>query len=237
MNLFCAIDLYGGKAVRLYNGRYDEMTVYSDNPLEIARDFEQNGAKYLHLVDLEGARDGTVPNLNTVKTIIEDTNLFVETGGGIRSFDTLNRYFDFGVDRAILGTAALNDEKFLCEALEKYGDKIAVGVDIKDGNVAVKGWVERSGTDAFDFCTHLQTLGVKYVVCTDISRDGAMRGVSRELYKKLSERFDMNITASGGVSCIDDIRALANLGLYGAILGKAYYTGAVSVKDALEAAK
>lgn len=237
MKIFPAIDLYEKKAVRLYKGRYDEMTVYSDEPLSVALDFEENGAKYIHLVDLEGARDGTTPNIDVVKKIVDNTDLFVEIGGGIRSMETVDRYIGIGVDRVILGTAALTDEDFLKKALEKYGDKIAVGVDIKDGNVAIKGWVERSDTDAFDFCAHLEELGVSTVICTDISRDGAMKGAAHELYRELSERFKMNFTASGGVSGIDDVKRLAALNLYGAIIGKAYYTGAISIKEAVEVAK
>ena len=237
MKIFPAIDLYEKKAVRLYKGRYDEMTVYSEDPLAVALDFEENGAEYIHLVDLEGARDGTTPNLDVVKRIVDNTDLFVEIGGGIRSMETLDKYFNVGVDRAILGTAALTDEEFLKNALEKYGEKIAVGVDIKDGNVAIKGWVERSDVDAFDFCEHLEKLGVSCIICTDISRDGAMRGAAHELYRELSSRFSVKITASGGVSSIDDVKRLALLDIYGAIIGKAYYTGAISIKEAVEVAK
>jgi phosphoribosylformimino-5-aminoimidazole carboxamide ribotide isomerase len=237
MIIFPAIDLYEKKAVRLYKGRYDEMTVYSDEPLSVALDFEESGAEYVHLVDLEGARDGTTPNIDVVKKIVDNTDLFVEIGGGIRSLETVEEYLKAGVDRVILGTAALTDEEFLKNALEKYGDKIAVGVDIKDGNVAIKGWVERSDTDAFDFCEHLEKLGVSTVICTDISRDGAMKGAAHELYRELSKRFKMNFTASGGVSSIDDVKKLAELDLYGAIIGKAYYTGAISIREAVEVAR
>ena len=237
MKIFPAIDLYEKKAVRLYKGRYDEMTVYSDDPLSVALDFEESGAEYIHLVDLEGARDGTTPNIEVVKKIVDNTDLFVEIGGGIRSMETVDKYIGIGVDRVILGTAALTDEDFLKAALEKHGDKIAVGVDIKDGNVAIKGWVERSDTDAFEFCAHLEKLGVSTVICTDISRDGAMKGAAHELYRELSERFKMNFTASGGVAGIDDIKQLAALNLYGAIIGKAYYTGAISIREAVEVSK
>ncbi len=237
MKIFPAIDLYEKKAVRLYKGRYDEMTVYSDNPLAIALDFSESGAEYVHLVDLEGARDGTTPNISVVKSIVDNTDLFVEVGGGIRSLEVLEKYLEVGVDRVILGTAALTDEDFLKKALLLYGDKVAVGVDIKDGNVAIKGWVERSDTDAFDFCAHLEELGVSTVICTDISRDGAMKGAAHELYSELSRRFKMNFIASGGVSSISDVERLAKLDIYGAIIGKAYYTGAVSIKEAVEVAK
>ena len=237
MIIFPAIDLYEKKAVRLYKGRYDEMTVYSNDPLSVALDFEESGATHIHLVDLEGARDGNTPNIDVVKRIVENTDLFVEIGGGIRSLETVDTYFEVGVDRVILGTAALTDEDFLKAALAKYGDKIAVGVDIKDGNVAIKGWVERSEVDAFDFCEKLQALGVSNIICTDISRDGAMKGAAHELYRELSERFSLKLTASGGVSSMDDVEKLAKLDIYGAIIGKAYYTGAISIAEAVEVAK
>lgn len=237
MRIFPAIDLYDGKAVRLYKGDYEKMTVYSENPIEIARDFESKGAKYIHMVDLEGAKDGTTPNLNIVKQIANETQLFVEIGGGIRSIETVKTYLENGVDRVILGTAAVNDEEFLKTAVTEYGDKIAVGVDIKDGFVAIKGWTEKSQYSCNDFCKKMQDIGVKDIICTDISKDGAMQGTNRELYKELSERFSVNITASGGVSSIEDIKALRKLDLYGAIIGKAYYIGAIDLKEALEAAE
>lgn len=237
MNIFPAIDLYEHKAVRLFKGDYAEMTVYSDNPVEIARDFEAKGAKFIHIVDLEGAKNGDTPNFDTVKEIAQNTGLFCEIGGGIRSLDTVEKYLNAGLDRVILGTAAVNDEEFLRTAVNKYGDKIAVGVDIKDGFVAVKGWTEKSEYSCFDFCEKMREIGVKTLICTDISRDGAMKGTNRQLYKELFEKFDMNITASGGVSSIDDIKALRQLDLYGAIIGKAYYIGAIDLKEALEAAK
>lgn len=237
MNIFPAIDLVNGCAVRLFKGDYDKMTVYSDNPAEIARDFERCGAKYLHLVDLEGAKDGTTPNLETVKSIRAACSLFIEIGGGIRNMETVKKYFDAGVDRVILGTAAVNDEAFLKQAVTAYGDKIAVGVDIKDGYVAIKGWTEKSQFSGLDFCKKMQDIGVATIICTDISKDGAMKGTNRELYRQLSKELDINITASGGVSSLDDVKALADMELYGAIIGKAYYTGAIDLKEALEAAK
>lgn len=234
MNIFPAIDLFDGKAVRLFKGDYEKMTVYSENPIEIARDFEQKGAKYIHMVDLEGAKDGSTPNLNIVKQIANETSLFVEIGGGIRNIETVKTYLENGVDRVILGTAAVNDEEFLKQAVKEYGDKIAVGIDIKDGFVAIKGWTEKSEYSGFDFCQKMQNLGVKYIICTDISKDGAMQGTNRQLYKELSEKFSVNITASGGVSSLEDIKALKELNLYGAIIGKAYYIGAIDLKEALE---
>lgn len=237
MKLFPAIDLYDGKAVRLFKGDYNEMTVYSENPIEIARDFEQKGAEYIHLVDLEGAKDGTTPNIDIVKQIANETSLFTEIGGGIRSMETVKKYLENGVDRVILGTAAVNDPEFLEQAVKTYGEKIAVGVDVKDGFVAIKGWVEKSEYDCFEFCAKMQNLGVKTIICTDISKDGAMQGTNRMLYKELSEKFSIDITASGGVSSIDDIKALRSLDLYGAIIGKAYYIGAIDLEEALEAAR
>ena len=237
MKLFPAIDLYDGKAVRLFKGDYDQMTIYSENPIEIARDFEEKGAKYIHLVDLEGAKDGTTPNLHIVKQIASETSLFTEIGGGIRSMDTVKAYLENGVDRVILGTAAVNNPEFLKEAVEAYGERIAVGVDVKDGYVAIKGWVEKSQYTCFEFCEKMQALGVKTLICTDISKDGAMQGTNRALYKQLSEKFSMQIIASGGVSSMEDVEALRQMELYGAIIGKAYYTGAIDLREALEVAR
>ena len=237
MKLFPAIDLYDGKAVRLYKGDYSQMTVYSENPIEIALDFESKGAKYIHLVDLEGVKDGTTPNLNIVKQIANETSLFTEIGGGIRSMDTVKAYLENGVDRVILGTAAVNDPEFLKQAVEVWGERIAVGVDVKDGLVAIKGWTQTSEYTCFEFCEKMQSMGIKTLICTDISKDGAMQGTNRKLYKELSEKFSIDITASGGVSTIEDIKALRELNLYGAIIGKAYYIGAIDLKEALEAAK
>lgn len=237
MIIFPAIDLYGGKAVRLLRGDYDKMTIYSDNPLEIAESFKAEGATHLHLVDLEGAKSGETPNLEVVQKIISQTDLKAEIGGGIRSLEVVDKYIKIGADRVILGTAAVKDEEFLKVALKKYGEKIAVGVDVSDGFVAIKGWTQKSSYPCFDFCEKMRGLGVKTLICTDISKDGAMQGTNRELYRELSEKFDINITASGGVSSLDDVKALGALGLYGAIIGKAYYTGAISLKEAIEVAK
>ncbi|MBE7012471.1 MAG: 1-(5-phosphoribosyl)-5-[(5-phosphoribosylamino)methylideneamino]imidazole-4-carboxamide isomerase [Ruminococcaceae bacterium] len=237
MIIFPAIDLYEGKAVRLLRGEYDKMTVYSENPIEIAREFVAQGATHIHMVDLEGAKSGETPNIEIVKQVAAETDLFVEIGGGIRSMEVVDRYISAGVDRVILGTAAVEDREFLVSAVNKYGDKIAVGADIKDGAVAIKGWTEKSSYDCFDFCSQMQSIGVKTLICTDISKDGAMQGTNLELYKELSERFDMQIVASGGVSDIDDVKALTKMNLYGAIIGKAYYIKAISLKEAIEVAK
>lgn len=237
MKIFPAIDLYEGKAVRLLKGNYNDLTVYSENPIEIARDFEAQGATELHTVDLEGARDGGTPNIDIIKSFVENTSLNVEVGGGIRSMETVNAYLNAGVKRVILGTAAVTNEAFLIEAVKTWGDKIAVGADIKDGKVAIKGWVEKSEYSTFEFFEKLEKTGVSTVICTDISKDGAMQGTNRQLYKELSRRFKVNIIASGGVTDIEDIKALNEMKLFGAIIGKAYYTGAIKISDALEAVK
>lgn len=237
MKIFPAIDLFGGSAVRLYKGDYARMTVYSANPLSVAKDFERSGAEYIHVVDLEGAKTGGTPNLETVKTIIKNTGLFAEVGGGIRSMDTVERYISAGVGRVILGTVAITDPELLEQAVERFGEKIAVSADVKDGFVAIKGWTERSDTDVVSFFERLEKVGVKTVICTDVSKDGAMQGANHSLYNKLNGKFDIDIIASGGVSSLEDVKRLSEEGLYGAIIGKAYYTGAVSVKDAIEVAK
>lgn len=237
MIIFPAIDLFGRKAVRLYKGDYREMTVYSENPIEIARDFEAQGATHIHIVDLEGAKDGTTPNIDIVKQIATETRLFVEIGGGIRNIETVEKYLSAGVGRVILGTAAVNDTEFLKNAVKKYGDKIAVGADVKDGFIAIKGWLEKSQITLEDFLSSMQEIGVKYIICTDISKDGAMRGTNLELYRALSKKYSMNITASGGVSSLEDIKKLREMNIYGAIIGKAYYIGAIDLKEALEAAR
>ena len=237
MLIFPAIDLLQGKAVRLFKGDYNEVTVYSERPWEIAEDFYKSGAEWIHIVDLEGAKTGGTPNIETIKKIVSTTGLKAEVGGGIRSLEVIENYLEAGVSRVILGTAAVTDEAFLLEAAKKYGDKIAVGVDIKDSYVAIKGWTEKSGFECFEFCEKMQNIGISTLICTDISKDGAMMGTNHDLYKKLSERFGMNIIASGGVSSMDDIKKLRTLDIYGAIIGKAYYTGAINIREAVEAAK
>ena len=236
MILFPAIDLFEGKAVRLYKGDYGQMTVYSEHPEEIAADFAACGATHIHLVDLEGARSGETPNLETVLKIRESSGLFCEIGGGIRNMEIVDRYLGAGLDRVILGTAAVADEGFLRAAVEKYGAKIATGADIRDGYVAVKGWTEQSGVTMDAFFEKMERIGVATVICTDISRDGAMRGTNREMYRMLSQKYSLQITASGGVSTMADVRQLREMNLYGAIIGKAYYTGDIDLKKAIEVA-
>ena len=237
MLIFPAIDLYEGKAVRLYKGDYAQMTVYSEHPEEIALDFAAKGATHAHLVDLEGAKSGTTPNLDTVLKLKEAAGLFCEIGGGIRSMETVNTYLSAGLDRVILGTAAVEDPVFLRAAVDAYGEQIAVGVDVRDGFVAVKGWTEKSALHFMDFCKEMEQIGVKTLICTDISRDGAMRGTNREMYRQLSETLGLQITASGGVSTMEDIESLRRMNLYGAIIGKAYYTGDIDLKKAIEVSK
>lgn len=236
MLIYPAIDLFGGKAVRLFKGDYAQMTVYNDNPVAVAEDFLRQGASCIHLVDLEGAKSGTTPNLETVCAIKKATGLFCEIGGGIRSMDVIEKYLSAGIDRVILGTAAVTDEAFLKAAVAAYGEKIAVGIDIKDGYVAIKGWTEKSEEKAMDFCEKMRNLGVKTLICTDISKDGAMQGTNHGLYEELSRKLDLQIIASGGVSSLDDVTRLAKMDIHGAIIGKAYYTGDIILSDAIRAA-
>lgn len=237
MLIFPAIDLFDKKAVRLYKGDYNQMTVYSDNPAEIALDFRAKGAKCIHVVDLEGAKSGETPNFEVIRDIKRTADLFTEVGGGIRSFEVIEKYISAGVDRIILGTVAVTDTKFTEEAVRRFGDKIAVGIDIKDGYAAIRGWTEKSALTQDAAMTLMQDIGVRTIICTDISKDGAMKGTNVSLYRELSEKYNMDFIASGGVSSIDDIRALSELDVYGAIVGKAYYTGAIDLREAIEVAK
>lgn len=237
MIILPAVDMYEGKAVRLYKGDYDQMTVYDHNPVNVARRFREAGAEWIHLVDLEGARDGGTPNMGVAAEIIKETGLKAEIGGGIRNIDVIDKYIDAGISRVIIGTSAITNEAFLVEVVKRYGDKVAVGVDVKDGFVAIRGWTEKSDYTLFDFCKKLEGMGVSTIICTDVSKDGAMQGTNRDMYKALSERFDMNIIASGGVSSEEDVRALREMGMYGAIIGKAYYTGAIDLAAVIEEAK
>lgn len=237
MIIFPAIDLYGGKAVRLLRGDYRDMTVYSDSPADVALDFKRCGATHIHTVDLEGAKEGAAPNLPLVAEIVRRSGLFVETGGGIRRIETIEAYLAAGVQRVILGTAALANTAFLKEAVARFGRAVAVGADVKDGCIAVNGWLETSATPLDTFLDRMQSIGIENIICTDISKDGAMRGTNLALYRRLSEKYGMNLTASGGVSSLDDVRELRGLNLYGAIIGRAYYTGAIDLREAIEVAK
>lgn len=234
MILLPAIDLYEKKVVRLTRGDYAQMTVYNDDPVAQAASFQEAGAQWLHTVDLEGAKDGSTPNYSVIEAICKDTSLKVEIGGGIRSLDTIQKYLDAGVERVILGTKAVTDPAFLEESLNKFGSHIAVGVDIKDGKIAIKGWLETAQDSVEDFFTKLCKLGVSTVICTDVSKDGMLSGTNVDLYRQLSQKFSLDLIASGGVSSQEDLARLKELGLYGAILGKALYTGALDLKAALK---
>ena len=237
MLILPAIDLYEGKAVRLLKGDYAQMTVYSERPCEVAADFRACGAQWIHMVDLEGARDGSTPNFRVVADIAQNSGLKVEIGGGIRSMQTVEQYLEAGVSRVILGTAAVKDPAFLKAAADRYGERIAVGADIKDGRIAIRGWLETSGCTAMDFCRQMQQMGIRTLICTDIDRDGSMKGTNHALYRQLQEELDLDLVASGGVNSLEDVRRLKAEGLYGAIIGKAYYTGAVDLREAIEVAK
>lgn len=236
MIIIPAIDIFHGHAVRLFQGNYDDMTIYDTDPVNTAMIFRNEGAKWIHIVDLEGAKSGGPVNIDTVMRIRESCGLKCEIGGGVREMSSIGRYIESGIDRVILGTSATK-EGFAREAVRIFGEKIAVGVDIRGGKVAVKGWLEDSGIDALTFCKRMQDDGVTALIITDISRDGAMNGINTELYAELSQTLSVNITASGGVSTLDDVKTLAGLGIYGAIIGKAYYTGAVKISEAIEAVK
>lgn len=237
MNIFPAIDLINGQVVRLYMGDYNKVTVYGNDPLSVAKDFENSGSEFIHIVDLDAAKDGAVHNFDIVKSICDNTNLKVEIGGGIRSEDVIKKYINAGVYRVILGTIAIKNSDFTKEMIKKYGDKIAIGVDIKDGFVAIHGWTEVSAISCDELFYDLEKAGASCVICTDISKDGAMSGTNLSLYRDLSKKYSIDIVASGGVSSMEDITALKDMDIYGAILGKALYTGAVDLKTAIEVAK
>ena len=237
MIIYPAIDLYGGKAVRLYKGDYGKMTVYSDEPWKVAAEMAAKGADHIHIVDLEGAKNGGTPNIETVLRIKNESGAFCEIGGGIRSEEVIDKYISSGVDRVILGTAAAENAGLVAEAVKKYGKAIAVGADIKEGKIAVRGWMQTADISVCEFFDKMTALGVRTVICTDISKDGAMQGTNRELYAELSAKYQLEIIASGGVSDISDITALKKCGASGAIIGKAYYTGAIDLSEAIEVAK
>lgn len=237
MIILPAIDLFDKKCVRLLKGDYNKMQVYSEHPESIAEDFKKSGASNIHIVDLEGAKTGETPNIDVVKSIINSTDLRAEIGGGIRSLKVIESYLNAGAARVILGTAAVENLDFVRETVLNFGDKIAVGIDIKDGYVAIKGWTEKSQYKYNEFCDIMQDIGVKTMICTDISKDGAMQGTNLGLYESLSKDCSMNIIASGGVSSMEDVVKLSELDIYGAIIGKAYYTGAISIHDAVSVAE
>ncbi len=233
MKLFPAIDLRGGQAVRLYQGDYDQMTVYNPDPADQARAFAAAGAKYLHVVDLDGAKDDTTANLPAIARIAAESNLYIEVGGGIRDEERIRRYLDLGVSRCILGTVAVRDFDFTARMAQKYGDKIAVGVDMKDGLVAVAGWKEVTPEPGVAFCRRLAEAGVKAVIATDISRDGTMQGTNMDLYRELLTIPGLEITASGGIAKMEELDTLQAMGCHAAILGKSVYTGAIDLAEAV----
>lgn len=237
MKIFPAIDLYGGKAVRLFKGDYEQMTVYDENPVKVAKEFERLGASCIHVVDLAGAKEGAPVHFDVVERIAKETDLFIEIGGGIRNMQTIEKYVNAGADRVILGTAAVTDEAFLKEALAAYGEKIAVGADVAEGKIAIRGWLEKSRYGLDEFLQKMQALGVKTVVCTDVSKDGAMKGANCALYKEITKKYAIDFVASGGVSSVEDVKTLASAGVYGAIIGKAYYIGAIDLKEAIKVAR
>ena len=234
MEIFPAIDIIGGEAVRLVKGDYDQKTVYNHRPEKTAKSFAEAGANYIHVADLDGAKSGDTPNIETIKKIVSVSGLKVEVGGGIRSEEVIKTYLDAGVFRVILGTVAVENPAFVKEMVDKYGEHIAVGVDIKDGQVAIKGWTEVSSETCVDFCKKMEKMGVKTIICTDISKDGLLSGTNMELYRKLSKELSIQIVASGGVTTLEDVKQLKEMNLYGTIMGKALYTGNINLKEALE---
>lgn len=237
MKIFPAIDLRGGKVVRLLKGDYDQMTVFGDDPLAVAKKFAAAGAEFLHVVDLDGAKDGDNPNFDVVRALALESGLKVEIGGGIRSEETIKRYLDAGVWRVILGTIAVKDPDFTADMIRKYGGRVAVGVDIDGRKAAIHGWTEVSEITVDQIFARLAADGVSCIICTDISKDGAMEGTNRQLYRELSEKYPVDIVASGGVSSMEDVAALADMGVYGAIIGKALYTGDIDLAEAITAAE
>lgn len=235
MKIFPAIDLRNGDVVRLLKGDYNKMTVYGENPLEVAEEFEDAGAEYLHVVDLDGAIDGSQPNFAAVKDIIEGTGLKVEIGGGIRNEDIIVDYAQIGALRVIIGTMAIKDPEFTQQMIKKHGRNVAVGVDINDGKVAIKGWTEVTDKTVDEMCGELVDYGVRTMICTDISKDGAMEGTNIELYRRLQEEYGdyIDIIASGGISTMDDLEKLYEIGVDGVIIGRALYNGALDLADVM----
>lgn len=237
MEIFPAIDIRNGNVVRLTEGDYNRMTVYGSSPLEMAETFIKKGAKNLHMVDLDGAKDGAPVNFDVIKSVSETGKLFTEVGGGIRDEKRIEDYLSLGVNRVILGTVAVRNFKFVEESVKKYGDKIAVGVDARDGKVAVSGWLETTEIDSLDFCRKLRDAGVKTVIYTDISKDGTLSGTNLEIYEKLTEIKGLDVIASGGITFEDEIKKLASMNTYGAIVGKAVYAGKLDLERVLKIAK
>ena len=237
MKLFPAIDLRDGRVVRLTRGDYDQMTTYFDDPAAVAASFREAGARHLHVVDLDGARDGTPVNFPVIAQIVRQSGLAVQVGGGIRTEARIREYLDLGVARVILGSAAAKDPDWTRQMAERFGPAIAVGVDVRDGRVAVHGWETLTDLDALDFCRQLEAMGVSTIVYTDISKDGMLQGTNLEIYRRLTAETGLQVIASGGISFTDEIRALRDMGVYGAIVGKALYEGALDLSQALALAE
>jgi phosphoribosylformimino-5-aminoimidazole carboxamide ribotide isomerase len=230
-----AIDLRGGKAVRLLRGEYDNMTVYGEDPVAVAASFAQAGAKNLHVVDLDGALSGNTDNIDMIKSIIAETKMSVEVGGGIRNEERIYNYLSMGAERVILGTVAAENPAFAEEMVKKYGDHIAVGADVKDGEIATHGWTKKTGTSIHTFMKMMENMGVATVICTDVSRDGVLMGTNMELYRELSDKYGVGIIASGGITTTDEVFELARMRVFGAILGKAIYNGNIDLREAIKA--
>lgn len=237
MIILPAIDLREGKCVRLYQGKFEASEVVGENPVEVALSFKESGAEYIHVVDLDGALNGEIKNLNIISEVVKKVQIPVELGGGIRDMKTIDMLIQSGVARVILGTAALNNPELVKEAVKKYGEKIAVGIDAKDEKVAVNGWLDISSVDYIEFAKEMEKIGVKTIIFTDISKDGTLQGPNLEQLGKLQKNVNCNIIASGGIKNIDDLRAINEMGIYGAITGKAIYSGNVDLKEAIDACK
>ena len=237
IEIFPAIDLHNGQAVRLTQGDYNQVEVFFKNPVEVLDFFNKNNSKNLHIVDLDGAKDGNTKNYEVIKELVEKSDFFVQVGGGIRDEERIKKYIDLGVDRVILGTVAVENEEFLIDMVKKYGDKIAVSVDAKDEKVAVKGWTETVELNSLDSCKKLSDIGVKTIIYTDISKDGMLSGTNLDVYLRLSKLVESDIIASGGITFLDEIRELNKNNIYGAIVGKAVYSGKLDLKEVLEVSK
>jgi len=237
MTIYPAIDLYEGKAVRLKRGDYEQMTIYSDDPVSVALGFKENGATALHVVDLEGARIGKPVNYQMIKKIAAETGMFIQVGGGIRNQETINRYLGIGINRVILGTAAVSKPDLMREMAEKYDNAVAISVDIKEGFVAIKGWTEVSNQNALNFCSAVENLGVQTLICTDVTKDGMLKGTNMELYHVLRSKLIIELIASGGITTLEEIKTLSKQGIDGAILGRAIYTGDINLNEAVNASK
>lgn len=237
MIIFPAIDLKDGKCVRLYQGKFEESEVVGENPLKVAMSFKECGAEYIHMVDLDGALNGEIKNLKIIAEVVKTVGVPVELGGGIRDMKTIDMLIEVGVSRVILGTAALKSPQFVMEAVKKYGEKIAVGIDAKNEKVAVNGWLNVSSVDYIDFAKEMEKIGVKTIIFTDISKDGTLQGPNLEQLGKIQSSVSCNIIASGGIKDIQDLKTINKMGIYGAITGKAIYCGNIDLKEAIEICK